>query len=131
MNKGKDGKPINLNDKMKLLEGFEGIFDLLDEDLDEEGKKTGGKITDDRHEDNYELYNFLENELHRLTKAHSILTQKLDNLLQHSQADALSQVQLLKVKRAKIELTKKLSRPDSEALGELAMLWDGAFGPNA
>jgi hypothetical protein len=116
-------------DKLKLLEGFESIFDLMDESIDDEGKKIG-KITDDRHEDNYELYNFLETELARLTRIHSLLTQKLDNLSQYSQSQQLAEKQLLQIKRAKTELAKKFSHPDSQALCELGLLWDGAFGSN-
>ena len=110
--------------KQKLLEGFESLYDLLEDDDEQNEAKKKGRISDGHVDDNYDLYFFLETEIKRLNKGHLLLGQKLDNLLQNPQGQALSQQQVLKIERAKIELIKKLQSPNCPLWDEIDLLWN-------
>lgn len=84
----KKKKLLNLDRLTKeKIKGFEELA----ESLLEEQIERGTKISKEKVDDTFELYQFLDSEDKRIDKINRLLTQKLENLKSHSQEDKILQ----------------------------------------
>jgi len=117
-----DKKEKLLKEKLKVLEGFEDILDLLDEDT----PLKKGAVTNDKLADNYQLYNFLENEIRRLSALVNFFTKKTDNL-EHAQTEMLIDNQKIEIIQCKKVLINHLKQPNQPLRKRIEFIWDSAF----
>ena len=84
----KKKKLVNLDrDTRDKIRGFEELAEqLLDEQIE-----LGTKISKEKVDDTFELYQFLDSEDKRIEKVNRMLTTKLDKLKKHSQEDKIYQ----------------------------------------
>lgn len=82
----KKKKLVNLDRVTReKIRGFEELAETL---LDEQIER-GTKISKEKVDDTFELYQFLDSEDKRIEKINRMLTHKLENLKSHSQEDKI------------------------------------------
>lgn len=102
-------KKLNIpKDKLKDLEGFEDVLDLVDIDKREVKKK------DTRPAQNFAIYDFLERETIRLKKLDEFFSTKVPNLNENKQYTSLIKDQKNNRNSLQSNLTSKMRDPDSE-----------------
>lgn len=110
-------------DKLKDLEGFEEVMDLL---FDEKRVLTQQEARANK-DDTFEIYSFLEKENSRLKKLDRFFSQQIRTHEFYSQTSDLCEKQTDRMETAKKELISKLSNESSPLQVNLAHLFEKTF----
>ena len=106
----KKKKLVNLDrDTRDKIRGFEELAEQL---LDEQVER-GTKISKEKVDDTFELYQFLDSEDKRIEKVNRMLTTKLDNLKKHSQEEKIYQKVQVELVNTRQVLVTNLAHEDN------------------
>lgn len=106
----KKKKLINLDrNTREKIRGFEELAESL---IDEQAER-GTKISKEKVDDTFELYQFLDTEDKRIEKINRMLTSKLDNLKKHSQEDKIFQKVQVDLVNTRHNLVMNLTHEDN------------------
>lgn len=106
---------------MKNLQGFEEVAELF---IDEDGQKI--KPRKSQVED-YEVFNFLEKELKRLTKIDHFFRDQYHIIKQYSQTKTLIYEEQVELDRTKSEFVMKISEEDSYFMDNMNHMFMSVF----
>jgi hypothetical protein len=101
---------VNLDrDTREKIRGFEELAEqLLDEQIER-----GTKISKEKVDDTFELYQFLDSEDKRIEKVNRMLTTKLDNFKKHSQEEKIYQKVQVELVNTRQNLVVNLAHEDN------------------
>jgi predicted methyltransferase len=117
-------KKINLSsDKLKELEGFEDVVDLVFG----EGSSVS-QVAREKNIEGYEVYSFLDRENQRLEAVDRFFTTKLKTMEFYSQSETLVKKQKAHRDSLLDFLSRRMASPDSLINKRIAQLYDQAFG---
>lgn len=111
-------------DRMKQLDGFEEVFDLF-----EGAEFKEGAIDPRIGDDNFELYNFLENENKRLQLLDQLYSTKIKTLMRHPQSKNLAKEQAQKREQLLNLLVPLVASHDSAFNEEMERVFNKAYRP--
>lgn len=111
-------------DRMKQLDGFEEVFDLF-----EGAEFKEGSIDPRSGDDNFELYNFLENENKRLQLLDQLYSTKIKTLIRHPQSKNLAKEQAQKREQLLNQLVPLVASHDSAFNEEMERVFNKAYRP--
>lgn len=122
MNKKK--KLINLDrNTREKIRGFEELA----ESLMEEQADRGIKISTEKVDDTFELYQFLDTENKRIEKLNRLLTIKLDNLIKHSQEDKIFEKVQVELINTRHNLVLNLTHEDNNIHQQIQEMFRRVF----
>lgn len=122
MNKKK--KLINLDrNTREKIRGFEELA----ESLMEEQADRGIKISTEKVDDTFELYQFLDTENKRIEKLNRLLTIKLDNLIKNSQEDKIFEKVQVELINTRHNLVLNLTHEDNNIHQQIQEMFRRVF----
>ncbi len=110
-------------EQMRDLDGFKEVFDLFEDMEVKEG------AIDSRADDNFELYNFLDNENKRLHLLDQLYSTKAKNLIDYPQSAKLIEEQTSKRDAHMLKLARLLAAHDCAFNEEMERLFNKAYRP--
>ena len=120
----KKKKLINLDRNTRnKLQGFEELAEkLMDEQVDR-----GTKISKEKVDDTFELYQFLESEEKRIDRINSLLTKKLENLKKNSQEQRILTEQEERLDQLRENLITNLLHEDNDIHQQIQEMFRRVF----
>lgn len=119
-------KKIISKEKLNDMKGFEEIMDLVVDD-NEKLELENKKRNDDKVNDSYQLYNFLEDESNRLEKLSQFFGTKISNFKEFDQTEFIRSKQSEQKKQTKSELAEFQARKESPLNMHLGRLFNSLF----